>query len=80
MLKIELFQTAEPGFTVIVGDRFADGLCPDEALGVVASALFGSGAPHPYLKTYEQWHAYGVRYREWKAPVALIEHMPCGAW
>ena len=33
------------GFDVWVDARFADGLNSDEALGVVASALFGQGKP-----------------------------------
>jgi len=44
-MKIELFQTLRGFYTVIVDDQFADMLTKDEALGVIASALFGSGKP-----------------------------------
>lgn len=62
-MKIELLQSDRKGdWTVIVDGIFADHLCPDEALGVVAAAIFG-GFPrhHPFLKTYEQWRHFRER-------------------
>ena len=73
-MSIELIQT-EPGlFTVIAGDRFADHLARDEALGVVAALLFGGAHCPPYLKSYAEWHRWQQRYSLDKpaAPVALL--------
>ncbi len=72
-LRIELIET-EPGhFTVIAGDRFADHLMRDEALGVIAAALFSGGGAAPYLKTYEQWSAWDAKYRSPQPkPAALL--------
>ena len=63
-LRIELLEP-EPGhFTVVVGDRFADHLMRDEALAVVAGALFCNTHEPPFLKTYEQWARWDQRYRQ----------------
>lgn len=73
-LHIELLEP-EPGwFTVIVGDRFADKLGRDEALGVVAAALFAGTRGLPYVRTYEQWADWDLRFRcnEFKPPIALL--------
>lgn len=74
-LHIELIEP-EPGhFTVIVGGRFADHLCRDEALGVVAAALYAGATGLPYLRTYEEWEYWDRKYRrsgEAFAPAALL--------
>lgn len=62
-LRIELFKTEEAGYTVIVNGRFADRLCPDEALGVVAAALYAGAQRIPYITSYEEWLARERRYR-----------------
>jgi len=74
-MKIEIFTTKDGGgYTVIVDSLFADGLSKDEALGCIASALFGSGRPM-FLRSYEENMAWNRRYRgeEFKQePVALL--------
>lgn len=67
MLRCELLQT-EHGFTVICGGRFADRLCRDEALGVIAGALYSGAANAPYLKTYEQWDWFERKYARAERP------------
>ncbi len=63
-LRIELLEP-EPGhFTVIVGQRFADHLFRDEALAVVAGALFCNTREPPFLKTYDEWARWDERYRQ----------------
>lgn len=71
--KIEILATEEHGITVIVDDKFADHLCRDEALGVVAAKLMGSEFI-PYLQTFEQWHKWQLRHRcsEFVEPVAEL--------
>lgn len=49
-LRIEMYQIGEGGFTVIVGDLIAHELARDEALGVIAWALFGPEKAHPFLR------------------------------
>ena len=34
----------------------------DEALGVVAAALYGGASRPPYVKSYEAWAAFEERY------------------
>lgn len=59
---IELFEP-EPGhFTVICGGKFADRLCRDEALGVIAAALFCGAIRPPYLHTYAEWDRWDRHY------------------
>lgn len=60
-LHIELIEVEHGGYTVLAGERFADHLCRDEALGVIAGLLF-SGITPPYLRTYEQWAAWQRRH------------------
>lgn len=48
------------GWRVQIGDRWANGLGPDEALGVIAANIF-SGSPPPYLRTTNQWKSW----RKW---------------
>ena len=56
-MRIEVFTDGR-GYTVIVNDRFSDCLCADEALGVIAAALFGEmGTTHPFLHTLDVWVA-----------------------
>lgn len=71
-LKLELIETADNCYTVIVGDVFADGLCIDEALGVVASALFRPDRIL-YVKTYEQQQRWRDSVGLGVEPVAAIE-------
>lgn len=63
-LHIELIEP-EPGhFTLIVGDKFADHLSRDEALAVVAGALFCNTSAPPFLKTYAEWAWWDTRYNQ----------------
>ena len=73
-LRLELIESESGFFSVIVGDRFADMLCRDEALGVIAAALFGGHGQMPYLKTYEMWTWWDRKYRSAtrREPVALL--------
>ena len=52
-MKIELIKTSGTWF-VAVDDKIADELSNDEALAVVAQALF-SGASPRYVKTKSEW-------------------------
>jgi hypothetical protein len=79
-VKLELLEPQPGRYTVIVdGYGFADQLCRDEALGVVAACLFG--AKPPYLHTYEQWVAWERKYRHpdepYPQPAALLG---CNTW
>jgi hypothetical protein len=77
-MKIELLEVRPGDYTVIVsGQGFADRLCRDEALGVVAACLYG--AKPPYLRTYEQWVAWEIKYLREPIvqPVALLG---CNTW
>jgi hypothetical protein len=58
---LELLEVAPGDFTVIHNGRFADRLCRDEALGVIAAVLFSANPP-AYMKTYEQWVRWQKRY------------------
>lgn len=61
-MKIVIIETGNNSYTAIVDGEFADRLTKDEVLGVVASALF---AERPlFVRTYEQWHAWNIRYGE----------------
>ena len=73
-LHIEMFETAPGQFTVILGDLFADRLGRDEALAVVAGALFCGTAAPPFVRTYECWSAWQERYCDRKPfrPAALL--------
>lgn len=73
--RIEILKTSI-GHTVIIDDLFADGLTKDEALGCVASALFGSGRPI-FVRNYEDTIAYeracfpsATKFKN--APIALL--------
>lgn len=71
-LHIELIEVERGGFTVLAGERFADHLCRDEALGVIAGLLF-SGITPPYLHTYVQWDAWHRRYcRDSVQPITAL--------
>lgn len=74
-MKIEILQTGDNDYTVIVDDKFADRLCVDEALGVVASALFTNKVPL-FIKTYEAWHYLQKRYGRIEEPIGLLEFKP----
>lgn len=63
-MKITLERTESTGWLVVCGDRFASHLGADEALGIFAAALFGSGRL-PYLRTYEE-----TRFFDPPAPIA----------
>jgi hypothetical protein len=77
-LHVEMIETETGNFTVLAGDRFASGLCRDEALGVIAALLFcGTQAP-PYLRTYSEWSVWHARYdRDFSQPVALLAWNGC---
>lgn len=74
-MRIEINEDEEGGyFTVVVNGQFADMLGRDEALGVVAHALFSNVMRAPYLQSYAGWDAWNRRYRvdESKPPIALL--------
>lgn len=54
MTSIYIHIDPESGHTVIVDDRIADRLTKDEALGVVASVLFGGAQQPMFVRTVEQ--------------------------
>ena len=64
--------------TVIVDGRFVDHLCLDEALGVVASALFSGRDDLPYVKTYAAWDAWDKHFRRGGTPVQIAGFLTCG--
>lgn len=72
-MHLELFSDSDgKSYTVIVDGMFARNLCVEEALGVVASALYGKGRPQ-FVKTYEEELAW----RKWAGytdpePVAML--------
>lgn len=76
LLRLELLETEPGSFTVICDGQFADRLCRDEAMGVLAGALFCNTQRPPFLKTYAQWDAWNRRYAlptdNHRAPVALL--------
>lgn len=70
---IEITPSVGGGFTAIVDGKFAEGLTPDEALGVVASALFG---PYPiYVRTYEEWYRWREKWQLLKPVSGLLEDL-----
>lgn len=81
-LRLELFETDPGYFTVILGDKFADHLGRDEALAVVAGALFCNMQAPPFLHTYEQWSAwrqhYGTPGRQPFKPAGLLTYRQQG--
>lgn len=56
----------DKGWHVVVDDQIADGLCPEEALGVVAATIFApewharfaSHKQHPFLKSLDDWREH----------------------
>lgn len=86
-MRVELLQVdrSDHGYTtsdytvIVDGKGFADRLCRDEALGVIAACLFG--VKPPYLQTYEQWVHSTRKYRDkdepYPEPVALLG---CNTW
>lgn len=58
---ILLIRSGDNRWTAVVdGDRYADGLCNDECLGVVASTIYGGKIP--YVRTPRE-HAELVKAR-----------------
>lgn len=74
--RIEIIPTDSNQFTVIVGGVFADRLTVDEALGVVASALFRPEKPPLYARSYEQWMRFNSKYNI-NPPVNPIALLTC---
>ena len=73
--RMEVFRSKGEGnyFTVIVDGEFASMLTVDEALGVMASALFGERPI--FVKSYEAWVAWEkslTKIGTYKEPVALL--------
>jgi hypothetical protein len=73
--RIEIFpaRNEENSYTVIADGRFCKQLTKDEALGVVASILFGEKPI--FLRTYEAWVATEKRLSdltEYREPAALL--------
>lgn len=50
MTPITLEEDREGGYKVTQGNLDSGCLAPDEALGIIAHALFGNGSPHRFLK------------------------------
>ena len=75
-MKIELVERRPGCFFVRIGDLFSDELGADEALGVIASALFNREAKPPYIGSYEDWFYWNKRYcpSNIQEPVALLEN------
>jgi hypothetical protein len=48
-LRIELFEVDRGDYCVIVGDMIAKSLSRDEALGVIAAAIYNPEKMPPYL-------------------------------
>lgn len=57
---ITLTRGMKAGFKVSIGDRYQDGLPPDEALYAVA-LFITTGTTHPWLKTEVQWATERVK-------------------
>lgn len=74
LMHVELIETERGSFTVVAGEKFADRLGRDEALGVLAALLFGGVQALPYMRTYDQWLAWHRRYcaPDIQEPVALL--------
>lgn len=73
---LEMIQIEDGHYTVIHGGLFADRLAKDEALGVVASVLFGGSRPH-YMMSYEAWLSREMIHNpELSKPVALLPEKP----
>lgn len=64
--RITVVPSQNGGLTMMIDDRSADGLNPDEALGVFAVAVFDGIMKHPhvYLKTAEQQNDWDKRMKE----------------
>ena len=56
-MKIEIERRDANDYYVRVDDWFADRLGVDEALGVVASALFRTTGRPLFVRSYEEWAA-----------------------
>ena len=65
-----VIESRDGMFFAQVDDRFTDHLARDEALGVVAAALFGSAVP--YLRDYAGWISLLRYYDQWSEPAALL--------
>lgn len=50
MNPIKLKKDPQGGYLVTQGDLDSGCLAPDEALGIIAHALYGDGSPHRFLK------------------------------
>lgn len=61
-MHIELLKTSDAGYTVIVDGLFCDLLAPDEALGVVAAAIFAGVKRVPYVRSYAEWDRWERKY------------------
>lgn len=84
MLKIEVLNIAGAGYTVIVDGLFSDQLGKDEALGVVAAALFSGASRIPYVKSYEEWARFnamfGPKPHKPFVPAALLSWNGAARW
>jgi hypothetical protein len=75
VIRLELLNIEGKGYTVIVDDKFSSHLGIEEALGCVASALFGEKVM--YVQTYEQWLAWERRHNSIPdKPAGLLEYRP----
>lgn len=70
MIRIEIIEIEDYGFTICMGDQIALWCGRDEALGVVAAALFSSPEKIPYLRSYESVLQDPYLWRE--KPVAFL--------
>lgn len=72
--RIELIEVRPGDWTVIADGAFADRLCDDEALGVIAAAIYSNRPRLPYVRSYEEWVWFQRRYMSetFVAPAALL--------
>lgn len=52
MTPIKLEKDPQGGYLVTQGNLDSGCLAPDEALGIIAHALYGDGSPHRFLKPW----------------------------
>ena len=60
--RIEILMTGDNSYTAVVDGLFADHLIKDEALAVVAAALFSDHSLPPFVRSYESWDWWQRRY------------------
>lgn len=69
MTPITIEHSPEKGYTVRQNDRYSDGMCFDEMLGLVVALTYPEDERFPksrrdWMKTKEEWDAYNIRLKE----------------